>query len=71
MKELSEQEVSNTIYYLGKIGMKWEECNEISNSLLYGIENYSSSFKPQGVSNIIYGCVYYSISCDTVYEIFY
>jgi hypothetical protein len=54
MKEQSAQEVANTIYYLGKAGMKWKECDEIKNSLFHGIENCSSSFSQQHVSNIIY-----------------
>jgi hypothetical protein len=57
LKEQSAQELANTIYYLGKAGMKWEECDEIKNSLFSGIENCLSFFKEQAVSNIIYGFV--------------
>jgi hypothetical protein len=57
LKEPLEQVISNTIYYLGKVGMKWEECDEIRNSLFYAIENCSSFFIEQDVSNIIYGLV--------------
>jgi hypothetical protein len=57
LKEQSGQVVANTIYYLGKTGLKWEECDEIKNSLFHKIENCSSFFKEQHVSNVIYGFV--------------
>jgi hypothetical protein len=55
LKEQSAQVIANTIYYLGKVGMKWKECDEIKNNLFYAIENRSSFFIEQDVSNIIYG----------------